>query len=329
MKKGKTAPDEIVLFFVFCLEKLCANFFMFCFRKKNSKKNSNNAQGIVLSLCSSFVVVFVKQWFTLTTLCLTFGISFFFLLAYRYGRVQSVKILLSSAFHPNLLLPKSPHYGHIKDQQINDNLDVSSLLPSGGGVTIPSVNCGSSVSSNSSSNSSTTSNNNNNNNNNSSNNNTISSNITSNSTNNMAMCTTTTLANYNAGSVCATVAFIDIKSASKAHTAENKFDDRLLTTEYYEPSSIPSTSGENSPSSNCSSGTQSSQHLSLSSQQLMKNANAKQPSISANINDKSVSLPVQQYSSVATPQTAVAAVVLSSQLSTVTVPTRFPTPNHG
>ncbi|XP_037024616.1 protein split ends isoform X3 [Bradysia coprophila] len=239
----------------------------------------------------------------------------------RYGRVQSVKILLSSAFHPNLLLPKSPHYGHIKDQQINDNLDVSSLLPSGGGVTTPSVNCGSSVSSNSSSNSSTTSNNNNNNNNNSSNNNTISSNITSNST---TMCTAATLANYNAGSVCATVAFIDIKSASKAHTAENKFDDRLLTTEYYEPSSIPSTSGENSPSSNCSSGTQSSQHLLSSQQQLIK-INSKQPSISTTVNDKSVALPAQ-YSAVATPQTAV---VPSTQLSTVTVPTRFPTPNHG
>lgn len=258
-----------------------------------------------------------------------FLFSFFW---HRYGRVQSVKILLSSAFHPNLLLPKSPHYGHIKDQQISDNLDVSSLLPSGGGgggggggVTTPSVNCGSSVSSNSSSNSSTTSNNNNNNNNNnnSSNNNTISSNITSNST---TMCTAATLANYNAGSVCATVAFIDIKSASKAHTAENKFDDRLLTTEYYEPSSIPSTSGENSPSSNCSSGTQSSQHLLLSQQQLIKSS--KPPSISTNVNDKSVALPVQYSSVVATaPQTAV--VVPSSQLATVTVPTRFPTPNHG
>lgn len=141
------------------------------------------------------------------------------------------------------------------------------------------------------------------------------------------MCTTTTLANYNAGSVCATVAFIDIKSASKAHTAENKFDDRVLTTEYYEPSSIPSTSGENSPSSNCSSGTQSSQHLLSSQQQLIKNS--KQPSISTTVNDKSVSLPAQQYSSVATPQTAVAVIVPSTQLATVTVPTRFPTPNHG
>lgn len=29
---------------------------------------------------------------------------------------------------------------------------------------------------------------------------------------------------------------MDIKSASKAHTSEHKFDDRILTTEYYEPS---------------------------------------------------------------------------------------------
>jgi hypothetical protein len=36
----------------------------------------------------------------------------------------------------------------------------------------------------------------------------------------------------------ATVSFMDIKSAAKAHTAEHKFDDRLLTTEYYEPTSL-------------------------------------------------------------------------------------------
>jgi hypothetical protein len=36
--------------------------------------------------------------------------------------------------------------------------------------------------------------------------------------------------------ICATIAFMDIKSASKAHLAEHKFDDRILTTEYYEPS---------------------------------------------------------------------------------------------
>ncbi|KAF5270738.1 hypothetical protein FQA39_LY01476 [Lamprigera yunnana] len=37
-----------------------------------------------------------------------------------------------------------------------------------------------------------------------------------------------------------TVAFMDIKSASKAHTAEHKIEERTLTTEYYEPAAIPS-----------------------------------------------------------------------------------------
>lgn len=38
--------------------------------------------------------------------------------------------------------------------------------------------------------------------------------------------------------ICATIAFMDIKSASKAHLAEHKLDDRVLTTEYYEPSTM-------------------------------------------------------------------------------------------
>ncbi|KAJ2945658.1 hypothetical protein O0L34_g491 [Tuta absoluta] len=43
--------------------------------------------------------------------------------------------------------------------------------------------------------------------------------------------------------VCATVAFMDIKSASKAHNAEHVVDERTLTTEYYEPAAIPSAAG--------------------------------------------------------------------------------------
>lgn len=43
--------------------------------------------------------------------------------------------------------------------------------------------------------------------------------------------------------VCATVAFMDIKSASKAHNAEHVLDERTLTTEYYEPTAIPSVAG--------------------------------------------------------------------------------------
>lgn len=38
--------------------------------------------------------------------------------------------------------------------------------------------------------------------------------------------------------LCATVSFMDIKSASKAHHMEHKLDDRILTTEYYEPASV-------------------------------------------------------------------------------------------
>ncbi|XKL59447.1 hypothetical protein PGB90_000463 [Kerria lacca] len=40
--------------------------------------------------------------------------------------------------------------------------------------------------------------------------------------------------------ICATVSFMDIKSAAKAHTSEHKLDEHLLTTEYHEPAPIPS-----------------------------------------------------------------------------------------
>ncbi|XP_047521792.1 protein split ends-like isoform X4 [Pieris napi] len=43
--------------------------------------------------------------------------------------------------------------------------------------------------------------------------------------------------------VCATVAFMDIKSASKAHNIEHVLDERTLTTEYYEPTAIPTAAG--------------------------------------------------------------------------------------
>lgn len=39
----------------------------------------------------------------------------------------------------------------------------------------------------------------------------------------------------NNNSVCATVAFIDIRSASKAHNGENKIEEHVLKTDYYEP----------------------------------------------------------------------------------------------
>lgn len=40
--------------------------------------------------------------------------------------------------------------------------------------------------------------------------------------------------------ICATVSFMDIKSASKAHNNEHKLDEHSLTTEYHEPAAIPS-----------------------------------------------------------------------------------------
>ncbi|XP_055640208.1 protein split ends isoform X2 [Toxorhynchites rutilus septentrionalis] len=57
--------------------------------------------------------------------------------------------------------------------------------------------------------------------------------------------------------VCATIAFMDIKSASKAHTAEHKFDDRILTTEYYEPPlhTMPPTVGPTAGSGSASCST--------------------------------------------------------------------------
>ena len=54
-----------------------------------------------------------------------------------------------------------------------------------------------------------------------------------------------TSSNHNCITMCAaTIAFMDIKSASKAHLAEHKFDDRILTTEYYEPSTMHHGSSE-------------------------------------------------------------------------------------
>lgn len=41
--------------------------------------------------------------------------------------------------------------------------------------------------------------------------------------------------NSSGNTVCATVAFIDIRSASKAHNGENKIEDKTLKTDYYEP----------------------------------------------------------------------------------------------
>lgn len=42
---------------------------------------------------------------------------------------------------------------------------------------------------------------------------------------------------------CATVSFMDIKSASKAHSVDQKFEECALTTEYHEPAAIQNPSG--------------------------------------------------------------------------------------
>lgn len=59
------------------------------------------------------------------------------------------------------------------------------------------------------------------------------------------------------GSLACTVAFMDIKSASKAHTAEHKIEERILTTEYYEPQAVPK---ELPPQSNAISSQTASQN---------------------------------------------------------------------
>lgn len=42
------------------------------------------------------------------------------------------------------------------------------------------------------------------------------------------------------GGACCTVAFMDIKSASKAHNSENRIDNSLLHTDYSEPTATGS-----------------------------------------------------------------------------------------
>ena len=46
------------------------------------------------------------------------------------------------------------------------------------------------------------------------------------------------LHNEGDGPVSAAVAFVDIRSASKAHNAINKCEDRTLKTDYYEPACL-------------------------------------------------------------------------------------------
>ena len=69
----------------------------------------------------------------------------------------------------------------------------------------------------------------------------------------------------------ATVAFMDIKSANKAHSVEHKIEDRLLRTDYYDPSSSSNSTPSqhyntnNSSSTTSSGGTGSNSSASLNS----------------------------------------------------------------
>ncbi|CAG9564677.1 unnamed protein product [Danaus chrysippus] len=107
--------------------------------------------------------------------------------------------------------------------------------------------------------------------------------------------------------VCATVAFMDIKSASKAHNVEHVLDERTLTTEYYEPAAIPSSAGApsagSSPAGSGYSGSSSSvnsapvpvtasrYHLSLRTR--MDSAAAKTVKLRSSLMDCSVILGLQ------------------------------------
>lgn len=316
----------------------------------------------------------------------------------RYGRVQSVKILLPPAFNPNLLHLSSSsnptsdvhntkdHYHHQNHHNYNhhshhhhysQNDDATTIDDTTGSANIGSGS-GSIISNSSICNSSNSSSGGNtncsanvsNNNNNCSNNNAISNNIISNSSNcsttkvlptqslststptivtqstsastscytsnavpaaNTILACTNNCTSIQLGSVCATIAFMDIKSASKAHTAEHKFDDRLLTTEYYEPSSIPSTSGENSPASNCSSSSHQQHHqVQQSGHQLQAISNLTGLERTG-LQSNAVSTP-QQYSSSSTttlPSASVNVGIVTGQSGSSSAPCRFPTPNRG
>ena len=62
------------------------------------------------------------------------------------------------------------------------------------------------------------------------------------------------------GGLCATVAFVDICSAAKAHKVDHRLEDRLLKTTYYEPQLSALTTQAAQPPSSHYSGS-ASQHL--------------------------------------------------------------------
>ncbi|KAG5674969.1 hypothetical protein PVAND_004913 [Polypedilum vanderplanki] len=154
----------------------------------------------------------------------------------RYGRVQSVKIITSGTVSSNATTESSDHHlsssstthhHHLHHLSKTHNTNTNCVSPIGStesqkstngtnalGVTVTSCSVSNNVSS---------------------------SNQSSGGNNSSSSGSIT---------VCATIAFMDIKSASKAHLAEHKFDDRILTTEYYEPSAMQHGSTNEGSSSN-------------------------------------------------------------------------------
>lgn len=155
----------------------------------------------------------------------------------RYGRVQSVKIITSgtnattesSDHHLSSSTTHHHHLHHLSKSHNTNNIVSNCVSPANVGCTESQKSNGATVGVTSCSSVS---------------NNVSSSNQSSSGGNNN---------NSSSGSgsitICATIAFMDIKSASKAHLAEHKFDDRILTTEYYEPSAMQHGSSEGNGSS--------------------------------------------------------------------------------
>ncbi|KAL7041498.1 hypothetical protein ACKWTF_000801 [Chironomus riparius] len=160
----------------------------------------------------------------------------------RYGRVQSVKIITSSGTVPpitsttesqagehKLVVSSSTHHHHHsssigKCHQTNSNNNINN------------INC----SNNSNASQPTVGSNSLHNNNNplEQSNGTIGGVTSCSILSNVSSSNSSSYNGMPTVGICATVAFMDIKSASKAHLAEHKFDDRILTTEYYEPTAM-------------------------------------------------------------------------------------------
>ncbi|XP_058445864.1 protein split ends isoform X3 [Malaya genurostris] len=229
----------------------------------------------------------------------------------RYGRVQSVRIITSSAYNPTLSTSATDGVSGVdpvfkEHQQLHgpdgethggncssllapaagdfgDSTSVANPTPSAGPIGSSSVSAaGSAVHSSDISTSSS------------------SSSFCSHSTGSQKPSVPSS--NGLVISVCATIAFMDIKSAAKAHTAEHKFDDRILTTEYYEPSllTMPPTvapSAVTTGSSNCSTTTPGDNSISTSSTTMHKhtigNSNNNNNNSSNSINNSGNSI---QYS---------------------------------